>query len=76
MQTYILRVYRTQPEDMSVSGIIEDVESCQKKNFHGFTDRLTVLEKYIGEGQLELPELTPEELASLDPVAMPVNSQE
>jgi hypothetical protein len=76
MRTYILRVYRTQPEDMSVSGIIEDVESGQKKNFHGFTDRLTVLEKYIGEGQLELPELTPEELASLDPVAMPVNSQE
>jgi len=55
---------------MSVSGIVEDVESGQRINFHGFTDLLTVLEKYIGQGQLELPELTPEELTSLDPVAM------
>jgi hypothetical protein len=70
MQTYILRVYRTQPGDMSVSGIVEDIESGQKKNFHGFTDLLTVLEKYIGEGQLELSELRHEELTSLDPVAL------
>ena len=70
MQTYILRVYRTQPEDMSVAGIVEDIESGQKKYFHGFTDLLTLLEKSIGEGQLELPELTPREVATRDPVAM------
>jgi hypothetical protein len=31
MQTCILRVYRTQPEDMPVAGIVEDIESGQKK---------------------------------------------
>jgi hypothetical protein len=65
MQTYILRVYRARPNDVSVSGMIEDIESGQKKHFNSLNDLLTILAKSLGKGQLELPELTVP-----DPVAM------
>jgi hypothetical protein len=65
MQTYILRVYRARPNDVSVSGMIEDIESGQKKHFNSLNDLLTILAKSLGKGQLELPELT-----IPDPVAM------
>jgi hypothetical protein len=58
MQTYILRVYRARPNDVSVSGMIEDIESGQKKHFNSLNDLLTILAKSLGKGQLELPELT------------------
>ena len=32
MQTYIVRVYRARPEEGSVSGVIEDIESGQKQS--------------------------------------------
>ena len=38
MQTYIVRVYRARPEEGSVSGIIEDIESGQKQSFNSFID--------------------------------------
>jgi hypothetical protein len=65
MQTYILRVYRARPNEVSVSGMIEDIESGQKKHFNSLNDLLTILAKSLGKGQLELPELT-----IPDPVAM------
>jgi hypothetical protein len=58
MQTYILRVYRAHPSDVSVSGMLEDVESGQKKYFNSVNDLITVLAKTLGKGQLELADLT------------------
>ena len=54
MQTFILRVYRAHPADVSVSGMLEDVESGQKKHFNNLNDLITVLAKTLGKGQLEL----------------------
>jgi len=65
MQTYILRVYRAHPGDVSVSGMFEDVESGQKKYFNNLNDLITVLAKSLGKGQLELAELTPLESPSV-----------
>ena len=70
MQTYILRVYRARPADVSVSGIFEDIESGQKKTFHSLNDLLTILAKSFGKGQFDFPELTPGESTPQDHVAM------
>jgi hypothetical protein len=58
MQTYVLRVYRARPADVSVSGMLEDIESGQKRYFSNLNDLVTVLAKTLGEGQFELAELT------------------
>jgi len=71
MQTYIVRVYRACPEDAgSVAGVIEDVETGQKKYFNSFDKLQSMLAETIGMGQLELNEMVSEELTTLDPVAM------
>jgi hypothetical protein len=71
MQTYIVRVYRACPEDEgSVAGVIEDIESGQKKSFNSFAKLQSMLADTIGMGQLELTEMVAEELTTLDPVAM------
>ena len=67
MQTYVLRVYRAHPANVSVAGVLEDIESGQKKYFNSFNDLITVMAKSLGKGQLELAELTPQEST---PVAM------
>lgn len=67
METYVLRVYRARPGDVSVSGMLEDSQSGQKKYFNNFNDLITVLAKTLGKGQLELAGLTPEKSR---PVAM------
>lgn len=59
MESYILRVYRTNPADGSVSGMVEDVESGQKRYFKNFNDLIAVLAKTVGTGQLQLSELSP-----------------
>jgi hypothetical protein len=58
MQTYVLRVYRARPADVSVSGMLEDIESGQKRYFSNLNDLVTVLAKTLGEGQFELAALT------------------
>jgi len=71
MQTYIVRVYRARPEDEgSVAGVIEDIESGQKKYFNSLVNLQSMLADTIGKGQLELTEMVSEELSTLDPVAM------
>ena len=71
MQTYIVRVYRARREDEgSVAGVIEDIESGQKKYFNSLVNLQSMLADSIGKGQLELTEMVSEELSTLDPVAM------
>jgi len=71
MQTYIVRVYRAHPENEgSVAGVIEDIESGQKKYFNSFTNLQSMLADTIGKGQLELTEMVSEDLTTLDPVAV------
>ena len=65
MESYILRVYRTNPADGLVSGMVKDVESGQKRYFKNFNDLITVLAKTVGTGQLELSELSPPERVAM-----------
>ena len=70
MQTYIVRVYRARPEDEgSVSGVIEDVESGQKEFFKSLIDLQSKLAHSIGNGQLELSDMTIQETSPLEHVA-------
>jgi hypothetical protein len=70
MQTYIVRVYRARPEDEgSVSGIIEDIESGQKKSFNSLIDLQSKLAHSIGKGQLELSDMAIKESQPLENVA-------
>ena len=73
MQTCILRVYRVHPADVSVSGMLEDVESGQKKHVNNLIDLITVLAKTIGKGQLELAD---EATKQSTPVAMAGSSRQ
>ena len=71
MQTYIVRVYRAHPEDEgSVSGMIEDIESGLKQSFNSFIDLQSKLAHSIGKGQLEFPDLVPQELDTHENVAV------
>ena len=70
MQTYIVRVYRARPEEGSVSGVIEDIESGQKQSFNSFIDLQSKLAHSIGKGQLGLPDLVPQELDTHENVAV------
>jgi hypothetical protein len=71
MQTYIVRVYRSRPEDEgSVSGLIEDIESGQKECFNSIASLQSMLAHSIGKGRLELPEKVSEESTAFDSVAM------
>ena len=56
MQTYILRVYSADPINLSVTGMLEDIESGTKKHFSSFNDLITVLANSVGRGQLGLSE--------------------
>jgi len=69
MQSYVVRVYRKNPDNLWVSGTIEDIESGQKEFFHSFDDLQSTLAQSIEKGQLELPNLAPEELNTYDKVA-------
>jgi hypothetical protein len=70
MQNYIVRVYRARPEDEgSVSGIIEDIESGQKKSFNSLIDLQSKLAHSIGKGQLELSDMAIKESQPLENVA-------
>jgi hypothetical protein len=70
MQTYIVHVYRARPEDEgSVSGIIEDIESGQKKSFNSLIDLQSKLAHSIGKGQLELSDMAIKESQPLENVA-------
>jgi len=56
MQNYIVRVYRTRPDDVdSVSGFVEDIESGHKEPFHSINELQILLAHTIGRGQSELP---------------------
>jgi hypothetical protein len=71
MQTYVLRIYRARPEDEgSVYGVIEDIESGHKECFNSLVDLQAMLAHSITMGQLQLPDLAPQELTHLEPVAM------
>jgi hypothetical protein len=52
MRNFVVRVYRSYPEDKSlVSGVVEDIESGQKVVFHNFDD----LQSLLGEPLLTAP---------------------
>ena len=71
MQTYIVRVYRTRPEDEgSISEVIEDIESGQKQSFNSFIKLQSMLADSIGKGQLGFPDLVPQELDTHENVAV------
>jgi hypothetical protein len=70
MRTFIVRVYRAHPADMSVAGVIEEIESGQKHFFNSLIEIQSMLADSIGKGQLELSDLVPYELTTLDPVAI------
>jgi hypothetical protein len=71
MQTYIVRVYRTRPEDEgSVSGVIEDIESGHKQSFNSFIKLQSMLADFIGKGQLGFPDLVSQELDTHENVAV------
>jgi hypothetical protein len=70
MQTYIVRVYRTRPEDEgSVSGMIEDIESGQKQFFNSLIKLQSMLADSIGKCQLEFHDLAFQKSLLLDYVA-------
>jgi hypothetical protein len=71
MQTYIVRIYRALPEDKgSVSGMIENIETGHKEFFNSLISLQSKLAHFIGKGQLELSDLTSQELKAIAPVAM------
>ena len=44
MRNFVVRVYRSYPEDKSLlSGVVEDIESGQKVVFHNFDDLQSLL---------------------------------
>jgi hypothetical protein len=44
MRNFVVRVYRSYPEDKRlVSGVVEDIESGQKVIFHNFDDLQSLL---------------------------------
>jgi hypothetical protein len=71
MQNYIVRVYRTRPEDMeSVSGVIENIESGQKESFNTIDELQTILAHSIGKGQLGFPDMVARELNTQGNIAL------
>jgi len=71
MKTYIVRVYRARPDNVdSVSGLIEDIESGDKKPFHSIGELQTLLAHSLGRGQIEFPELDVQEAIALETVAV------
>jgi hypothetical protein len=70
MKNYIVRVYRARPADLSVSGVIEDIESGQRQFFNSLIDLQSMLAHSIGKGQLELPDLGSQELDTHENVAV------
>lgn len=59
MKNYIVRSYRAYPHDMvSISGVVEDVESCHIEPFHSMNELHALLVYSVGSDQLELPDIT------------------
>jgi hypothetical protein len=70
MQTYVVRVYRSLPEDeASVSGVIEEIESGKKQSFNSLIDLQSKLAQSIGKDQLELSDMAIQESSPLEHVA-------
>jgi hypothetical protein len=70
MQTYVVRVYRSRPEDeASLSGVIEGIESGQKQFFNSLIDLQSKLACSIGKDQPELSDMAIQESSPLDHVA-------
>ena len=56
MQSYIVRVYRRNPDNIDdVTGTVEKVGVNQKNTFHDLTDLQEYLEHYIKSDQSEYP---------------------
>lgn len=71
MQTYIVRVYRACPsDDGSVSGVFEDIESGQKNSFHSINDLQSLLAHSIMGGQIEISNLTMQEVNTHKKIAV------
>ena len=71
MQTYIVRVYRTNTVDEgAVSGVIEEVESGQTEPFSCIDEIEPLLTKLIMKGQLEIPGLVTSKADAYENVAV------
>jgi hypothetical protein len=56
MQSYIVRVYRRDPDNMNgVAGIVEKVGTTQKNAFRDLTDLQESLEHFIKSDDSEIP---------------------
>lgn len=71
MQNYFVHICCAHPVDMgSVSGVIEDIESGQKKSFHSLNGLQAMPAHSIGKGRLEFPNLVSQALITHDNVAV------